>query len=102
MRDLEDTLQADAEFKRSLQANIEELYLERKSAKAAAESQIAALQADIARLQAASGSSPKDRSTDALLQEKTSALAAARMEVRGALLYSECFDYPPDCCPPWI
>lgn len=78
MRDLEDTLQADAEFKRSLQSNIEELYKERKASKAAAEAQIAALQADLQRLQSAGGGDE----VVAQLNDKSAALLAARAEVR--------------------
>lgn len=83
VRDLEDTLAADAEFKRSLQANIEELYKERKAAKAVAEEQITNLQAEVARLQASSPSSSSTPSaeTEALINEKTHALTAARAEV---------------------
>ena len=92
MRDLEDTLQVDAEFKRSLQSNIEELYKERKSAKATADAQIAALQADLSRLHAGQGdvtSKSSSAETEALLQEKSAALMAARAEVR---LNRQCAD----------
>lgn len=86
VRDLEDTLQADAEFKRSLQSNIEELYKERKASKAAAEAQIAALQADLQRLQSGAGgnagSSKASAEVEAQLNEKSAALLAARAEVR--------------------